>query len=204
MSRPSRNSIRFASLSATALAAAALAAFGATLMGAGDARALTSDRDKEIRIAADHFSEKEGEGVMIWEGNVEIYQGTLKVFADRAQVARRGGEVVHVTVTGTPARMQQRLDDQPGLFKARAARIEYDVQNEVVVLIEDVVIEQQRGELTGPRVRYNIATGQVDGGTPDGDGRIHLRIQPKQGDEQDSGSDSDGDGQDAGGGGGDR
>ena len=48
-----------------------------------------------------------------------------------------------------------------------------------MVLTGGVVVEQTRGTLRGETIKYDLATGRLDGG---GDGsRVQMRIMPKTG-----------------------
>jgi lipopolysaccharide export system protein LptA len=150
------------------------------LLAAGPALALKSDREKPMDIRADASSAFTNEGKATLTGNVEVVQGTLKIGADRADITQdKAGEVSRALLTGTPATLAEDLDDG-GRLDARAATIDYDMAQELVVLTGDAVVAQPRGELRGERVTYNLKTGRLDAGGPEGGNRVFLRMNAQQ------------------------
>ena len=148
-----------------------------SVLASAPALAKSSDRDKPMDITADHTDALLGDdSVSTLEGNVRIRQGTMKVDADRAEIHRRNGEIDRIVLTGKPAKLSQ-ISDQGERMDASASQVVYTPSNEVMVLTGGVVIKQPRGNLRGETVKYDIATGRLDGG---GDGqRVSMRILPK-------------------------
>lgn len=147
------------------------------LLAAAPAFAKSSDREQPMDITADRTDAMLGDdSVSTLEGNVRIRQGTMEVDADKAEIHRRGGEIDRIVLTGVPARLSQ-ISDQGERMDATAAQVVYTPTKEVMVLTGNVVIKQPRGNLQGETVKYDIATGRLDGG---GDGqRVTMRILPK-------------------------
>ena len=116
----------------------------------------------------------------VLSGGVVIDQGTLHAEATRAEISTRGGEISRVVFNGGPARLKQQLDDGTPM-NAVANKIDYNVNNETVVFTGNVSIKQPRGTLSGERVVYNMASGQVTSGG-EGNGRVSMRIMPKNAD----------------------
>lgn len=113
----------------------------------------------------------------VLSGGVTIDQGSLHAESGRAEISTRGGDISRVLFIGSPARLQQLLDDGSPM-NAVANRIDYNVNNETVVFTGNVVIKQPRGSLSGERVVYNMTSGQVTSGG-EGAGRVKMRILPK-------------------------
>ncbi|HEU0152027.1 MAG TPA: lipopolysaccharide transport periplasmic protein LptA [Arenimonas sp.] len=147
------------------------------LAATGPALAKSTDRSQPMDIDADRTDALMGDdAVSTLEGNVKIRQGSLEVDADRAEVHRRGGEIDRIVLTGSPARLRQ-VSDTGEPMDARARQVVYTLTSDVMVLTGGVVIEQPRGNLRGETIKYDLATGRLDGG---GDGqRVSLRILPK-------------------------
>jgi len=80
-------------------------------------------------------------------------------------------------LTGGPVVLKQQMDDGTPMT-ARASKVDYNLQTEIVVFTGNVSIEQPRGTMSGERVVYNLKTGQVNSGG-EGAGRVKMRIQPK-------------------------
>lgn len=143
------------------------------------AQIFESERDKPMDIDADHFDGLMSENsVSRLIGNVLIRQGDMEVRADLAIVTTRDGEIAKVELEGKPVRMKM-LDSNGEPTTGRANRVEYRLDDEIVIFTGAVLVEQPRGNVRGERIVYRLDTGRIDGG---GDGgRIQLRIQPKSG-----------------------
>ncbi len=79
-------------------------------------------------------------------------------------------------LTGSPATLKQ-VNDNGEPMNARASRIVYTLDSDVVVLTGGVVIEQARGNMRGERVTYDLKTGRLNGGGEGG--RVKMTILPK-------------------------
>lgn len=159
---------RVASLLLALLVAAAAPAWGKS-----------SDRNQPMDLSSDTSDcvVTDAAAPCVFAGNVQITQGTLDVQADRAEVTSRDGDISRVVLTGTPARMHQKLDDGSPI-NAHASRIDYDVSSDTVTLTGNAHVDQPRGNMSGQRIVYNLATGRVESGG-EGSGRVQMRIQPR-------------------------
>lgn len=146
----------------------------------GAAWAKSSDRNQPMDIHSNATNCSIGDNdPCVFTGNVRIVQGTLDIRAAKADVRRGGGDIQRVLLSGSPVRMTQALDDG-GTMNARASNVDYDMPNETVVFTGNVQIEQPgRGGMSGPRIVYNMRTGQVQGGGSESGGQIRTRILPK-------------------------
>jgi lipopolysaccharide export system protein LptA len=158
------------------LAAAKLLLLAALLPLAAQAK--TSDRDQPMNVNADHTTAnvtQDGDAVLT--GNVIITQGTMRVTADRAVIKRKDGDIDEIVLTGGPSTLSQ-VNDNGETMDARAQQIVYTLSNNLMVLTGNVVVAQPRGNLTGETIKYNLDSGQLDGG---GDGkRVSMQIMPKK------------------------
>ncbi len=146
------------------------------ILSAG-ASALNSDRDQPILIDSDRSEAGAVEGVLVFDQNVTITQGSLVIQADRAEMRRaRAGDVQSVRIIGQPARLRQTLEGERGDMNARANTIDYDMGSELLVLRGDVEIIQQGATMNSDLVEYEIATGRVRGG---GTERVRMRIEAR-------------------------
>lgn len=147
------------------------------LLLSGAAIGKSTDRNQAMDISADRSDAlltDDGESSI--SGNVSISQGSLQISAEQAVVTRVKGEAVKVTLSGSPARMQQ-MNDSGELMKASAKQIVYMLSAEQIDLLGNVVIDQPRGSMRGESIRYDIKSGRLTGG---GDGsRIQMRLEPK-------------------------
>src|SRR3546814_16286060 len=81
--------------------------------------------------------------------------------------------------------MKQQMDDG-GWINATAARIDYDQNRDTVIFSGDAVVKQPgRASISGERIVYNMATGQVQSGAAAGGGRGNMTLEPRNTDPAD-------------------
>lgn len=145
------------------------------------AAALESDRDQPMDIQAVDSDTDLNSGVLKLIGNVSITQGSLRIEAETGEVHQpeQAAAVTRVILEGSPACLEQDLDNAAGKMRACSRKIDYDRQNDSVVLTGNVRITEPRGTLTGERVTYNIAEGRVQGQSGGGESRVRFVIPPR-------------------------
>lgn len=143
--------------------------------------ALESDHEQPMEILARDSDTDLEAGVHRLIGNVEIRQGSLYIHAERGEVHQPGRteEITRVILEGSPALLEQALDNGAGHMRARAARIDFDRGANTVVLTGNVRIEDPRGTLSGERIVYDIAHGRIQGHSGGDDGRVRFVIPPR-------------------------
>ncbi|UNK56875.1 lipopolysaccharide transport periplasmic protein LptA [Pseudoxanthomonas daejeonensis] len=142
------------------------------------ALAKTSDRDQPMTLDSDasDCNQAEANSKCVFSGNVVITQGTLEIRADRAEIVRRNSDIDQVVLTGKQATMKQQMDDGT-MMNARADRIVFEPNRDLLTLTGNFKIESPRGSNSGQKMVYNMGTGQMQSG---GDGtRVRTVIQPK-------------------------
>lgn len=142
---------------------------------------LESDRDQPMDIRAIDSDTDLNSGVLKLIGDVVITQGSLRIEAETGEVHQpeQAAAVTRVTLEGSPACLEQELDNAAGKMRACSRKIDYDRRTDAVVLTGNVRIEEPRGTLTGERVTYNIAEGRVQGQSAGGDSRVRFVIPPR-------------------------
>ena len=93
-------------------------------------------------------------------------------------ISRVKGDVVKVTLSGAPTRMQQ-TNDNGDVMKASAKQIVYLISSEQIQLNGGVIIDQARGSMRGESIRYDLKTGRLTGGG--NGGRVQMRLNPASG-----------------------
>jgi lipopolysaccharide export system protein LptA len=149
-------------------------------LSAGSVLAKSSDRNQQLKVSADSNDCSMDESrPCLFNGNVHIVQGTLDIVASKADV-RRGGNQQVIKLSGSPVKMKQQMDDG-GWVNATAAQIDYDQNRDTVVFSGNAVVKQPgRGSISGERIVYNMATGQVQSGAAaGGSGRVNMTFEPK-------------------------
>jgi len=153
------------------------ATFVTTLVLSDTARAKTADRGQPMIISSDSTNcNVTANGHCHHRGNVEINQGTLEIRADSAQIQKRNDEIHRIIFTGRQATLKQQLDDSTWT-NARADRIDYKLNDNMVILTGNYEVSSIQGTTTGHRMIYNVLTGEIRSG---GDGtRVRTVITPK-------------------------
>jgi lipopolysaccharide export system protein LptA len=147
---------------------------------AGLVHAKSTDRNQPMDLDANESDcSVEENGPCVFTGNVHIVQGSLDIRAAKADVRRGDGDIQRVLLSGSPVQMKQALDSG-GSMSARASNVDYDMPKDTVVFTGNVEIDQPgRGTMSGPRIVYNMRTGQVQGGGDGSEGQVHTTILPK-------------------------
>jgi lipopolysaccharide export system protein LptA len=121
------------------------------------AQALPDDRNQPIHIQADRAQLDQRQGVTIYEGDVQLTQGSLQIVAERITIhTNADNRVQKLVAKGRPARLQQQPDPEKSVIIASAESIDYDVNSEQVLLLSNARLEQGGATMTGNRIDYDI------------------------------------------------
>ncbi len=144
------------------------------------ALALNSDRNQAINIQANKYVSNEGTGVTVYEGAVQIDQGSLRILADSVTIEREDNKVMLIVAKGKPARFQQRPEEDQELVVAEGFTIRYLVSNDRITLTENASLEQEGTTMTGESIDYDIAHSVVkaNAGKDGLQGRVQIVIPP--------------------------
>lgn len=151
--------------------------------GAGAERA---DRDKPVNLEADRVVIDDAKKIAVFEGNVQLTQGTLQIRGDRMEVRQDREGFRYGTTWGRPAYFRQKREGYDEYIEGWAERIEYDGNAETMQMFNTARLKRGQDEVRGNYISYNARTEffQVLGGAtaaaPDGaGGRVRAVIQPK-------------------------
>lgn len=152
-----------------------------------NAMALQTDRQQPLDVKADSGDGTFGDGVTVLSGNVEVNQGTLHIAADRASVEKLDGKVRLVTLQGTPAILEQEIEEQ-GVVRAEARTITYQVGDGLVNLTGEADVTHPQYHISGDALTYDLNQQHFQGvGSDGGDGRIRIRMDPEMVEQSDGG-----------------
>ena len=141
---------------------------------------LDSDRSEPIHIEADRATLNEKDETSTYEGNVQLRQGTLNLQGDSMMVYLANKQLDRITLTGKPARLQQRRDNEDTDQHAEADSIEYSASDNRVVLLGNARIWQEdEDEFRSERIVFNLKANTVNAGGKDSEDRVHITLQPK-------------------------
>jgi lipopolysaccharide export system protein LptA len=143
--------------------------------------ALESDKDQPMHLEADSLSVDEASGVVLYEGSVEITQGSLQIWADRLWIHRHQGKTEKIISEGSPVRFRQLPDKGGEEVRGQARRVEIHAQRDELLLIDDALFEQGSNHFSSDRIIYNREKAMVRaGGSAQGKQRVQVVIEPKK------------------------
>ena len=123
----------------------------------GTGTALTEDREQAIQIESNRAVRDEKAGTMIYIGNVELVQGSLKMLADRLEIyIKDDNKVERIVAYGTPAYVEQQPSADKPVIKARGDTIRYFVLQEKLELEKNASVDQDGSIVTSHLIEYYI------------------------------------------------
>jgi lipopolysaccharide export system protein LptA len=140
-----------------------------------------------ITIQADSATVSELEGTSVYQGNVIIKQGGLRITADEILIESRALRPSTITAKSIDeatghARFEQTTGGTKGSIMAQGKLIRYDVSLEKLEIIGKASLSQGPDRYEGDNLSYDLPKGLlVVHSKDDEDGRINLTINPKPG-----------------------
>jgi lipopolysaccharide export system protein LptA len=158
---------------------------GLLLLTAVPAAAEKADSDQPLQIESDRMSANDLTKEAMFEGDVVLTKGSIRLTADRIVVKEQDKGSHHAVATGNPVRFRQRMDSKEGKapvwVDGEAQRIEYDEGTEKVELFDKARVNRDGDEVRGDYILYDQRTEyfSVRGGKGSSSGRVRAIIQPK-------------------------
>lgn len=125
-----------------------------------DLGGITTNPNAPVEVAADSLSVDQDTGTAIFDGNVVIGQGDLRISAGRAQVVYDGvsGNIASFAASGG-------VTFATATEAAEAQNATYDLTNGQLVLTGEVLLTQGPSALSADRMTIDVKTGnaQMDG-----------------------------------------
>lgn len=153
---------------------------------AGNSLAERADRDKPIKMEADHVTVDDPNQTSTFEGNVRMQQGTLLIEAGKILIKQDKNGYNQITATGDPAHFRQKQDNSNVYAEGFGERIEYDSQAETANIYGQARVKREGDDVRGEHIIYSTRTGvfQVFGSNAQSaeksdQGRVTIVIQPK-------------------------
>lgn len=144
-----------------------------------------ADRDKPIHLESDRVVIDDVKQTSVFEGEVELTQGTLRIQAEKVVLTQDKQGYKHCTATGKPASFRQKHEGTDEYMEGYGERIEYDTRAETVDFFVQARVKRDQDDVQGDHIAYSTRTEvfQVSGdpnqaNDPD-KGRVHAVIQPK-------------------------
>jgi lipopolysaccharide export system protein LptA len=140
------------------------------------AYALPEDSQQPIYITSDSAIKDEKRGLTIYEGDVDMQQGTLKIKGDKITIYLENEQVTRIVAKGKPASFKQQPDIDKGDVVAKAITIEYSVNEKIIDLTDQATLDQDGTTMAGNKIHFDINASRVEAG-----GRVNVVIPPQPG-----------------------
>ena len=151
---------------------------------AAPAYAERADREKEIVVGADHLTADDANRTSVFEGNVIVTQGTMRMTANKVAVKEDANRHKFYVAYGEPVTFRQKRDNVDEYVEGYALRAEFDDLNDIVKLFDKARVKSNQNELTGNYIQYDMrrelaeVQGAPPGTTPPPNSRVKVTIVP--------------------------
>lgn len=148
------------------------------------AHAERADREKEIVVGADHLTADDAKRTSVFEGNVVVTQGTMRMTANKVTVKEDANRHKFYVAFGEPVTFRQKRDNVDEYVEGYALRAEFDDLNDIVKLFDKARVKSNQNELTGNYIQYDMrrelaeVQGAPPGTTPPPNSRVKVTIVP--------------------------
>lgn len=152
------------------------------------AAAELADRNQPVKIEANRITIDDSKKVQVFEGNVQLQQGTMMLRAERLVVSQDANGYQKGIAYGSsarPATFRQKREGRNDYIEGEAERIEHDAHAERTELFNKARIKNGADEVQGQYVSYDaksenyIVSGAAPGTSQDASGRVKAVIVPK-------------------------
>ena len=138
---------------------------------------LTGDRDQPVNIEADKATVNEKTGNSIYEGNVQVQQGTLVLQGSKMTVQLKDSSIDTFVLTGDPATYRQRPDGEESDQHAEAQRIEFYAKEDRIILLKNArVWRSDVKELRSDRIVFDLKSDTFNAGSDKPGDRVYITL----------------------------
>lgn len=124
--------------------------------------ALSTDGDQPVQIEADRAHANDKERVTIYQGDVIVVQGSIRITGDEVTIHYDDNrKMTKLVAVGKPARFRQLPDGDTEYEHAQARRMEYYADQDLVVLLGDAESWQGKDRISAQRIVYDTLHSEV-------------------------------------------
>lgn len=138
------------------------------LLWLSNGAALETDKDQPLQWTADGNMVMRNEGdtrITDINRNVRIVQGSLVITGDTAVFEHDldSGDLLKVTIEGSPAEYQQELDDNGGAVLGESQTIYYYASGEIIIeFVADAVFKQRGDNIACAEIKHFPDSGRTE------------------------------------------
>ena len=156
--------------------------------------ALSTDKDQPIEVEADAGELDDVKNITIYTGDVVVTRGSIRMTGDKMTVYYdENDDIDTLIMEGRPATYRQLPDNSKIYDEAEALRMEYYELKNLVILLRNAKVRQERYNFSGERIEYDTELSQVKAWSdidksksgdksskPKKQERVKIIIKPKQ------------------------
>lgn len=141
---------------------------------------LQDDREQPIQLEADRAQYDRNTGISVYEGEVAITQGTMRLTADKVTVYTNDNVFQRLEALGNPATFEYQPTPEKEVINGEGQQLRYDATTTQVTITNNAKITQSGDVFTGKRIEYDLANDIVKASSgEDSSDRVQITIQPK-------------------------
>lgn len=147
--------------------------------------ALEGDASAPIQVEADRLDLDERAGTAVYQGNVRIQQGSMKLTGARVEIRRNdAGQLAQATATGGRAYIEQRPEPDADLVQGWAKRIVYHVAERRLVLVDQAELHKGDDTFSGAYLEYfldrRVVQARASAEGVEDNQRVRMTLEPEQ------------------------
>jgi lipopolysaccharide export system protein LptA len=149
---------------------------------ASSVHALPEDREQPIHLQANEASFDQRTGISIYQGRVEVSQGSMYLAADKATVYfDENGVFQRMVAVGGPTQFKYKPSRKKPPIDGVGDRIEYNAVSAQVVVTGNARFTQGGDKFQGHSIEYDLTSDVVSASGKSGNntGRVEFTIQPR-------------------------
>ena len=137
--------------------------------------ALQEDSRQPVYIYSDRAQRDDKKNITVYESNVELTQGRLKILADKIIVYDKDKSISKIIATGQPAHYRQQPIDGKDYLIAKAHHIEFEFEKEHILLRGNASVYRDGSTIKSEVINYDIKSAVMNAAS---DGRVRVVIPP--------------------------
>lgn len=153
----------------------------------GQASALSTDGEQPVYIEADWAEADDIAGTAVYKGAVVLKQGSIRVTGDTVTMYYDENHKLNKMVAlGEPARFRQLPDGEKDFQHATARRIEFYLNDDLMILLDEAHAWQGKDRITGDRIVFDTVNSRIKARTNKArksekseKSRVRITIAPK-------------------------
>ncbi|MBT8419460.1 MAG: lipopolysaccharide transport periplasmic protein LptA [Gammaproteobacteria bacterium] len=132
------------------------------LLLAPSTHALSTDRDQPIHVEADWAEADDARRTTVYKGAVVITQGSLRINGDTVTLYYDNDhKLIKAEIKGRPAQFRQRPDKKAKEQRAKANKMEYFADRDLIVLLGDAHSWQGKRRISADRIEFDTKKSRI-------------------------------------------